>query len=73
MKRTRELHMIGLRIELRNVFVHKICGEEMFIQDQEGSFVFDSISLLMEMFVNYLESNDMASVEKMTSGSMKVT
>jgi 23S rRNA-/tRNA-specific pseudouridylate synthase len=35
--------------------------------------VFDSITLLIEMFLNYSESNAMVFVDKMTSGLMNIT
>jgi hypothetical protein len=53
--------------------LHPNHGEEMFFEEQEMALVIDLITLLMELFVNCSESNDRASVQKMTSGSMKVT
>jgi hypothetical protein len=46
MKRTREPYVIGIRIELHNVCLHQIGGEEMFIQEQERVFSFWFIILV---------------------------
>jgi hypothetical protein len=45
----------------------------MFFQVHERVIIFYSNSLLMELFVNCLESNDKASVGNTPNGSMKVT
>jgi hypothetical protein len=40
-------------------------------ESRKGFFFFASITLLMELFINLLESKDRASVGRMASGSMK--
>jgi hypothetical protein len=47
--------------------------KKCFSKIRKGSLSFGSINLLMEMFVNYLESKDMASFGEMSNCSMKVT
>jgi hypothetical protein len=73
MRRTQKFHTIVLQIELHIFFVHQNCGDEMFIEEQKGFLFFASITLLMELFINSLESKDKASFGRATSGSMKVT
>jgi hypothetical protein len=55
---------------LRNFFIHKIGEEEMFFQVQQRVIDFYSNSLLMELFVNCLESNNMTSIGNTPNGSM---
>jgi hypothetical protein len=56
--------------ELCNFFIHKIGEEEMFFQVQQRVIDFYSNSLLMELFVNCLESNNMTSIGNTPNGSM---
>jgi hypothetical protein len=54
-------------------FANQNGGDENSSKSRKGSLVCDSNSLLMELFMNYSESNNMASVGNTPNGSMKVT
>jgi hypothetical protein len=52
---------------------NKIASKKCSSSSRKGSFVFASITSLMELFVNFSESKDRAYAGKTASGSMKVT
>jgi hypothetical protein len=56
-----------------NFFYNKTAAKKCSSSCRKWSFVLASITLLIELFINYSESKDRASVEKTVSGSMKVT
>jgi hypothetical protein len=72
-RRNLVLHVTGLQIALHiflyNITVAKKCSSN----SSKESFLFPSITFFMELFLNYLDSKDSASVGRTTSGSMKVT
>jgi hypothetical protein len=72
LRRTLELHATGIRIEL-HIFYNKTTAMKCSLSSRKGSIVFASITLVMELFVNYSESKDSASIRKTSSGSMKAT
>jgi hypothetical protein len=60
---------IALHIFLYNITAAKKCSSS----SMKGAFIFPSITFVMELFVNYLELKESASIGRTTSGSMKVT
>jgi hypothetical protein len=71
----RRKNFMGLIFELNFIrfFYTKTAVKKCSSKSGKWSLVIDSITLLMELFVNCSKSNDRASIGKTTSGSMKVT
>jgi hypothetical protein len=55
LKRTQDLRATGLRIELHKVFLYKTTVKKCSSDSKKGSLVSASITLLMEVFINFWE------------------
>jgi hypothetical protein len=71
LRRTLELRAIQIQIELHIFLYNKTVAMDCSSSSRKWLVVFASITLLLVLFINCLESKDRASIGEIVSGSVK--